>query len=96
MKLAREYDRLASLVLAAGKDFNDELTFILNNAAIALAELGPQHPASEALIEMQHAAIRCASTTHVLLKHAQRASETARGAERQEALIAKLSGIDPS
>jgi hypothetical protein len=65
--LSREMDRLSGLALAAGKDFNDELTFILNRAEISLNLLPPDHPASHELIEMQHSAIRCAEITRCLL-----------------------------
>ena len=58
-----ELDRLSSLTLAAGKDYNDELTFILNHAEVSLDLLGPQHPASDGLVELTHAAMRCAETT---------------------------------
>ncbi|MGA2737366.1 MAG: hypothetical protein ABSG65_07925 [Bryobacteraceae bacterium] len=62
-----EFDRLSSLTMAAGKGFNDELTFILNYADISLDMLGPQHPASDGLVELTNAAIRCAETTRSLL-----------------------------
>lgn len=64
---AGELDRLSSLALAAGKDFNDELTLILNHAEVSLDLLGAEHPASTGLIELQHAAMRCAETTRCLL-----------------------------
>jgi len=64
---AGELDRLSSLTLAAGKDFNDELTFILNHAEVSLDLLGAAHPASTELVELQHAAMRCAETTRCLL-----------------------------
>ncbi|HXM40165.1 MAG TPA: hypothetical protein VN924_02885 [Bryobacteraceae bacterium] len=64
---AGEFDRLSSLTMAAGKDFNDELTFILNHAEASLDLLGPEHPASDGLVELTHAAIRCARTTRCLL-----------------------------
>jgi hypothetical protein len=46
---AGEFDRLSSLTMAAGKDFNDELTFILNYAEVSLDLLGPEHPASDGI-----------------------------------------------
>jgi hypothetical protein len=60
-------DRLSSLNMVAGKDFNDELTFILNYAEVSLDLLGPKHPASGGLVELTHAARRCAETTRALL-----------------------------
>ena len=64
--------------MAASKDFNDELTFILNHADVSRELLGPQHPASNGLIELQHAAMRCAETTRCLLQLTARARETVR------------------
>jgi hypothetical protein len=58
-----ELDRLSGLTLAAAKDLNDELMFVLNHASVSLDLLGPKHPASPGLIELQHAAIRCAEIT---------------------------------
>lgn len=71
-----ELDRLSSLTLAAGKDFNDELTLILNHAEVSLDLLGAAHPASTGLLELQHAAMRCAETTRCLLLLTLRARET--------------------
>jgi hypothetical protein len=39
--------------------FNEELTIILNSAAIAAELLGPEHPASDAILELRRSAIRC-------------------------------------
>jgi len=73
-----ELDRLSSLTMAAGKDFNDELTFILNHAEISLDLLGPEHPASDGLVELTRAAMRCAETTRCLLLLTERARESVR------------------
>ena len=78
---AAELDRLSSLALAAGKDFNDELTLILNHAEVSLDLLGAEHPAITGLIELQHAAMRCAETTRCLLLLTVRARETVRCAK---------------
>ncbi|HLY16660.1 MAG TPA: hypothetical protein VKR61_05525 [Bryobacteraceae bacterium] len=75
---AGELDRLTSLTLAAGRDFNDELTLILNHAELTRDLLGAQHPASPGLIELQHAAIRCAETTRCLQTLTMRARDTIR------------------
>jgi len=72
-EIAAEFERLSVLALAAGKDFNDELTFILNHAATSLEMLGPDHPASSDLVELTHAAMRCAETTRCLLVLTERA-----------------------
>jgi len=60
-------ERLSSLTMAAGKDFNDELTFIVNHAEASLDLIGPKHPASGDLVELTHAALRCAETARCLL-----------------------------
>lgn len=74
--LVTELDHLAILSLAAGKDFNDELTFILNHAETALNLVGPNHPARESLVELTHASMRCAETARCLLVLAGRARHT--------------------
>jgi hypothetical protein len=53
--------------MAAGKDFNDELTLILNRAAISLDLIGPDHPAAPDLVELQGSVIRCAEITRCLM-----------------------------
>ena len=78
---AGEFDRLSSLTMAAGKDFNDELTFILNYAEVSLDLLGPEHPASEGMVELTHAAMRCAETTRCLLLLTERARASVRCAK---------------
>ncbi len=64
---AAQLERLSSLTLAAGKDFNDELTLILNYVEISLDMLGAEHPLSPDLIELQQSARRCAETARCLL-----------------------------
>jgi hypothetical protein len=46
--------------------FNEELTIILNTAALASKLLGPEHPASAAIGELQRAVNRCADLTRKL------------------------------
>jgi hypothetical protein len=75
---AGELDRLSSLILAAGKDFNDELTVILNHADVLLDMLGPSHPAGPGLVEVQHAVLRCAEITRCLLLLTERARDVIR------------------
>jgi hypothetical protein len=72
-EVAAEFERLSVLAMAAGKDFNDELTFILNHAAISLEMLGPDHPASGDLVELTHAVMRCAETSRCLVALTERA-----------------------
>jgi len=67
--------------MAAGKDFNDELTFIMNHAEDSLDRLSPDHPAGAGLVELQHAAMRCAETTRSLLLLTQRARDAVRYAK---------------
>jgi len=76
-----ELDRLSSLTMAAGKDYNDELTFILNHAEVSLDLVGPQHPASDGIVELTQAAMRCAETTRCLLLWTQRARDSVRYAK---------------
>ena len=73
-----EFDRLSSLTMAVGKDFNDELTFILNHAEVSLDLLGPEHPACDGIVELTHAAMRCAETTRCLLLLTLRARDSVR------------------
>jgi hypothetical protein len=64
--------------LAAGKDFNDELTFIVNHAEAALDLLGPRHPAFPELRDLQDSAVRCAEITRCLLLLTLRARDSIR------------------
>lgn len=73
-----ELDKLSGLALAAAKDFNDELTFILNHAEVSMDLLGPQHPANDHLNELQHSAVRCAEITRCLLLLTLQARESVR------------------
>ncbi len=75
---AGELDRLSTLAMAAGQDFNDELTFILNYAEVSLDMLGPEHPASDGIVELTHAAMRCAETSRCLLLLTTRARASVR------------------
>jgi len=63
-----QLDRLRLLTAAAAKDYNDELTLILNHADLAQQMLGPCHPASDSLVELAHAVVRCAEISRCLLK----------------------------
>jgi flagellar biosynthesis GTPase FlhF len=65
--LYAELDRLSCLAMAAGKDFNDELTLILNRAVISLDLIGADHPAASDLIELQSSVARCAEITRCLM-----------------------------
>ena len=61
-----------SLAEAAAHDLNEELTIVLNTAALALKAVGPLHPARAHLIELQQAAQRCAWKTSGLLNYSAR------------------------
>jgi hypothetical protein len=57
-------DHIEHLQVAHG--FNEELTIILNSAAIAAELLGPEHPASDAIVELKRSAIRCTELSRKL------------------------------
>jgi signal transduction histidine kinase len=61
-----------AIASAAAHDLNEELTVIVNAAALALDELAPSHPARPLLIELQQAAQRCAWKTSGLLNYSAR------------------------
>jgi hypothetical protein len=52
-------DRACAVAAAAAHDLNDELTIILNGAAVCMEHLEPGHPARAAARELQWAAQRC-------------------------------------
>ncbi len=60
--------------VAAAMDFNNELTLILNHLAVSLKLLGPGHPASPGLLDLQRSALRCADVTRRMLAGARTAS----------------------
>ena len=64
--------------MAAGKDFCDDLTFIVNHAEVSLGLLGAAHPASEGMVEVTHAAMRCAETARCLMRLTQRTRQSLR------------------
>lgn len=53
--------------VSAAVGFNDELTMILNQLAVSLKLLGPEHPASPNLLDLQRSALRCADISRRLL-----------------------------
>jgi hypothetical protein len=65
-------DRVSAIAAAAAHDLNDELTIILNGAAISLTELEPGHPARRLMREVQWAAERCIWKTSGLLNYGAR------------------------
>lgn len=83
-----EPDRAGALAAAVASEFNDELTLILSQCEISLELLGSGHPAAEALVELRHAALRCAGITHSLLGFTLRA-----GAPRPAPLAQVLAAL---
>lgn len=63
--------------LNAAVGFNDELTMILNQLAISLKLLGPEHPASPNLLDLQRSALRCADISRRLLASSRLAAGSA-------------------
>ena len=73
--LLREAQKLEAIGRLAGgvaHDFNNELTAITSNVAIAMAALPPGHPAGADLVEIRDAATRAASLTRQLLAFGRR------------------------
>ncbi|MFN7997277.1 MAG: hypothetical protein U0Q18_26915 [Bryobacteraceae bacterium] len=64
--LSGELDRLSCLAMAAARDFNDELTLILNHADISMDLIGDYHPAEAPLEDLQRCVRRCAEITRCL------------------------------
>ena len=60
-------DRISAVASAAAHDLNDELTIIMNGAALSIEELEPDHPARPLLDEIRWAAERCVWKTSGLL-----------------------------
>ena len=61
-------DRQRKREIALAHGINEELTIILTTANLAARMLGPDHPASEALSELQHAAMRAAEISRKSLR----------------------------
>ena len=54
--------------IALAHGFNEELTIILNTAAVAAGLVGPEHPANAAILELKHSAVRCAALTRKMVR----------------------------
>ena len=65
-KIMSRPDSSEQLKLAHG--FNEELTIILNTATLAAGLLGPGHPASAAIVELKHSAVRCAELSGKIVR----------------------------
>jgi hypothetical protein len=61
-------DRAYAVAAAAARDFNDELTVILNSVSESLGILEEDHPARVLLLDLQGAAQRCVWMAEGLLQ----------------------------
>jgi hypothetical protein len=81
-------DRAYAVAAAAARDFNDELTVILNSVSESLVNLEEDHPARPLLLDLQGAAQRCVWKAEGLLQFS-----AGRGARPSAAPFESL--IDP-
>jgi hypothetical protein len=65
-------DRAYAVAAAAARDFNDELTVILNSVSESLGNLEEDHPARVLLLDLQGAAQRCVRKAEGLLRFSAR------------------------
>ena len=65
-------DRACALTAAAAHDLNNELTVILSGVCGTLADLGPDHPSRQLLLQARAAAQRCAWKASGLLNFSAR------------------------
>jgi hypothetical protein len=65
-------DRAYAVAAAAARDFNDELTVILNRVSESLGSLDEDHPARVLLLDLQNAAQRCVWKAEGLLQFSAR------------------------
>jgi hypothetical protein len=65
-------DRAYMVAAAAARDYNDELTVILNSLEGALSHLEEGHPALPLLQDLQSAAQRCVRKTEGLMEFSNR------------------------
>jgi signal transduction histidine kinase len=65
-------ERACAVTAAAAHDLNNELTVILSSVCGTLAELGPNHPARQLLMQARSAAQRCAWKASGLLNFSAR------------------------
>jgi hypothetical protein len=62
-------DQAYAVAAAAAHEFNENLTVILNGAAISIEALEPGHPARPYLLDLHDAARRCSRTAQGLLAY---------------------------
>jgi hypothetical protein len=65
-------DKACVVAAAAARDFNDELTVILNSVSESLENLDEGHPARLLLLDLQRAAKRCVTKAEGLLQFSAR------------------------
>lgn len=65
-------DHAYAVAAAAARDFNDELTVILNSVSESLGSLDEDHPARLLLLDLQCAAQRCTFMADDLLQFSAR------------------------
>jgi hypothetical protein len=65
-------DRACAVTAAAAHDLNNELTVILSGVCSTLADLGPNHPSRQLLLQARAAAQRCAWKASGLLNFSAR------------------------
>ena len=78
LQQAQKMESVGRLAGGVAHDFNNMLGAILGNAELALEALGPAHPVSADLMEIQRAAQRSADLTRQLLAFARRQVATPR------------------
>jgi hypothetical protein len=68
-KLARTVKtcRIAGLTMAAAKDFNDHLTFMVNNAEVALSMVEDGDPLRAIMQDLQRDSLACATISRTLM-----------------------------
>jgi len=72
MLLAQRLESLGTLAGGIAHDFNNILTAILGNVRIAAEQVGAEHPAAEALLEVEKAGSRAAQLVRQILTFSRR------------------------
>jgi hypothetical protein len=70
-------DRAFAVAASAAHEWNNDLTVILSSARSTMLELEPGHPARPHVVELQHAAERCAGIAGNLLHYTARRADGA-------------------
>ena len=72
MERLTQADRACAVAAAAAHELNNELTVIINSVLTTIQALEPGHPARPFLLDLHHAAQRCAWKTSGLLNYSAR------------------------